>query len=239
MEVIDMGDFSLSDAKQAQQVKQPTPMPKMPNITLPKQIPMAKPKPTEEDIKQHQEHVLMLSRYGTSPRFGEYLKGLTFNLDMTHLRKMNLQELNETLERVRTSIANKTVSDVWSESVLGAMNVGETVVNMSVLSEYIRINGLCEALQEDDSFLDLLEELKLENQNLAYVSPYVRIAYVILSVGAKVHGMNSLMVKRQARVEAKQGQEAAKVITTKQDNTDAKPKPTRDKNGEKIIDMSD
>jgi hypothetical protein len=102
----------------------------------------------------------------------------------------------------------------------------------------IRISGLCEALKEDEGFLDLLEELKLENQNLAYVSPYVRIAYVMLSVGARVHGMNSIMAKRKMKLATKEvTEQPIKVISTKEKVPESKAE--RDENGEKIIDLSD
>ena len=56
-----------------------------------------------DDVKKHQEHVLMLSRYGSSSRFGEYLKSLSFVLTPIKLRKLKLEQLEELLERVRTS----------------------------------------------------------------------------------------------------------------------------------------
>jgi len=65
-----------------------------------------------DNVKVHQEHCLMLSRYGSSPRFGEYLKSLSFVLTPVKLRKLKLEQLEELLERVRTSVANKTVSDI-------------------------------------------------------------------------------------------------------------------------------
>lgn len=242
MEVIDMGDFNMDKKVQTQEPPpkpkpEPTVMPvKVSKKALDKLIPKQ-----EDDVKQHQEYVLMLSRYGASPRFGKYLKELTFNLSTQKLKKMPLEELQDLLERVRTSVANKTVSDVWSESVLGGLAMGENIVTMTKLGEKIKIQGLSEALKEDECFLDLLEELKLENQNLAYVSPYVRLSYMILTTGARVHGFNSMMEKRNNKNAPKidlgpspteiktQEKEEEKVITTKK---------KRVRPEEKIIDIS-
>lgn len=179
---------------------------------------------TPEGIKEHQEHVLMLSRYGSSERFGNYLKGLAFDLKHTALRKKTLPDLQELLERVRTSVANKTVSDVWSDSLLGGLSLGENVITMTKLGETIRIHGLSESLKDDETFMDLLEEMRLENQNLSYVSPYVRIVYSILTAGARVHGMNTLMAKHKAKsttsvsTPADDKEDDAKKIITKQPN---------------------
>jgi hypothetical protein len=38
---------------------------------------------SDDEIKEHQEHVLMLTRYGNSKRFADYLKSMSFNLGIT------------------------------------------------------------------------------------------------------------------------------------------------------------
>jgi outer membrane biosynthesis protein TonB len=44
--------------------------------------------------------------------------------------------------------------------------------------------------------LDLIEQIELENQNLAYTSPYVRLVYSIATSAMKVHSINTMMAKR-------------------------------------------
>ena len=152
-----------------------------------------------DNVKVHQEYCLMLSRYGSSPRFGEYLKSLSFVLTPIKLRKLKLEQLEELLERVRTSVANKTVSDIWSNSITSGLGMIENVCTMTRLNDTIKLKGLTELLREDETFLDLLEELKLNNQNLAYVSPYTRLAYTLLSSIFHVHGLNTMLDKRKAK----------------------------------------
>ena len=154
-----------------------------------------------DNVKKHQEFVLMLSRYGSSPRFGDYLKSLSFILSPVKLRKLKLEQLEELLERVRTSIANKTVSDIWSNSITSGLGMIENVCTMSRLNDTIKLKGLTELLKEDESFLDLLEELKLNNQNLAYVSPYTRLAYTLMSSILHVHGVNTMLDKRKPKTQ--------------------------------------
>lgn len=149
-----------------------------------------------DDVKRHQEFVLMLSRYGSSSRFGEYLKSLSFQLNPIKLRKLKLECLEELLERVRTSVANRTISDIWTNSITAGLSMAENLCTQTRLNDTIKLKGLTEMLKDDEAFLDLLEELKLNNQNLAYVSPYTRLAYTLLTSVMTVHGINTMLDKK-------------------------------------------
>jgi hypothetical protein len=228
MDIVDMGDFSIdAGATEANPSSNPS---SKPVVNAPPLIPPTAPKlkqdvayvgkemkkiaqgKTPEAIKTHQEHVLMLSRYGTSDRFGDYLETMSFDLSTKNLHKKSVQDLEETLERVRTTVANKTISDVWGDSILGALQMGENVVTMTSMGETVRIQGLSEMLKDDECFMDLLEELRLENQNLSYVSPYVRIGYTVLTAGARCHGMNTLMAKHKAKKEVEANNPIAQAV---------------------------
>jgi hypothetical protein len=154
---------------------------------------------------------------------------MSLDLKPGTLKKKKIGELKELLERVRTSVANKTVSDVWSDSILGAISVGESVIKMTPVGDTIYIQGLSEALKEDETFLDLLEELRLENQNLSYVSPYVRVAYTVLTTGAKVHSMNALMIKH----EQKKANSVSNLFS--KSKTQTPPTPPSSPNHKKIV----
>jgi hypothetical protein len=211
METITLGSFSIDDDQPVKiETKEHTIAPpktkKLKNALIDKHLPdmqiskakqttISKAKPTE-DAKQHQDYVIMLSRYGTSPRFSDYLKTLTFKLDIPSLKRLSVRELEQLLQRVRTSIQNRTVSDIWSSTIFGAISTAENVINMTSLSNHIKLKGLSSALKEDDGFLDLLEEIKLANQNLAYVSTETRLLYNVLTTTFRVHALNSMLDKR-------------------------------------------
>ena len=72
---------------------------------------------TDEEVKKHQEFVLILSRYGQSKRFQEHLKSMGFNLSVTHLKSLEIDDLEEMLKRIRICIDNKSVSNFWEELV--------------------------------------------------------------------------------------------------------------------------
>jgi hypothetical protein len=182
----------------------------------------------------------MLSRYGTSKLFGEFLKSLTFNLRMTKLNKMSVHELQDTLIRVRTSIANNNQNSIWEASINGGLNVSEKIVANSKLGQYLHIEGLTEFLQEDECWQDLIEEISLEYQDLGYVSPQVRLAYTILSTGAQVHALNT--VKRRVLAPKKPEPEVQETKAKK--SKKAKEKTITTKKGyvpinDRIIDLPD
>jgi hypothetical protein len=213
METITLGSFSIDDDQPVKiQTKEHTIAPpktkKLKNALIDMHLPdmqITKVKPTiskakassnPEDAKQHQDYVIMLSRYGTSPRFSDYLKSLTFKLDIPSLKRLSVRELEDTLQRVRTSIQNRTVSDIWGSTIFGAISTTENVIAMTSLSNHVKLKGLSSALKEDDGFLDLLEEIKLANQNLAYVSTETRLLYNVLTTTMRVHALNSMLDKR-------------------------------------------
>lgn len=183
----------------------------------------AKNKKSPDEIQKHQEFILMISRYGTSERFAKYLKESGFVLANSKLKKMSMDELEELLERIKTTVSNKNVSDVWSESIMGGLSVGENVITMT-MGNRIKIRGLAELLEKDECFQDLLEEIRLENQNLTYVSPYVRVVYMILTSGAKIHALNTLIDQQNKPLKLETPEPLKTDITEKTENTDEKDK---------------
>lgn len=184
----------------------------------------SKNKKSSDEIQKHQEFILMISRYGTSERFGKYLKESGFVLANSKLKKMSMDELEELLERIKTTVSNKNVSDVWSESIMGGLSVGENVITMTA-GDRIKIRGLVELLEKDECWKDLLEEIRLENQNLTYVSPYVRVAYMILTSGAKIHALNTLIDQQNKPLKLETPE--SKTNTTETDETDKKEKDVK------------
>ena len=51
---------------------------------------------------------------------------------------MSMEELEELLERIKTTVSNKNISDVWSESIMGELSVGGNVITMT-MGERIKI----------------------------------------------------------------------------------------------------
>ena len=216
VQTFDMGEFSLDSAPSNSKTNMPAAftglgtkeggdeqMNKIVAKQTFKEVLKTTQKKSEEEVKEHQELVIMLSRYGQSKRFAEYLKSMGFQLTVSQLKPLGNDELKELLQRVKTSIDNKNVSNFWEELVFGVIQTGEVVTINTTLSQRLKIAGLTDALRGDDTFLDLIEQVELENQNLVYTSPYVRLVYSVATAAMKCHSINSMMEKRMKILQAK------------------------------------
>ena len=114
---------------------------------------------------------------------------------------MELEELEELHTRVKTAIDNKNTSNFWEEMVFSMVQTGEIVCVKTSLGQRVKIQGITEMLRSDETFLDLIEQIELENQNIAYTSPYVRLIYSVVSSAMKCHGINSMLEKRMKMLE--------------------------------------
>ncbi len=176
-----------------------------------KMVESSSKKKDPEEVKKHQELVIMLSRYGQSRRFSEFLKSMNFTLTVTQLKKMDLDELEELHTRVKTAIDNKNTSNFWEEMVFSMVQTGEIVCVKTSLGQKVKIQGITEMLRSDETFLDLIEQIELENQNIAYTSPYVRLIYSVVSSAMKCHGINSMLEKRMKMLEKEVKEEQKEV----------------------------
>ncbi len=62
---------------------------------------------SKEEIKKSQELIVTLTRYGASTRLGPYLSDQGFKLTATALKKLDVEELQEMLERVKICVAKQ------------------------------------------------------------------------------------------------------------------------------------
>jgi hypothetical protein len=123
-------------------------------------------KENEEETEDYAKLVLHLSSFGLSPRFGHYLQTLSFRLGPVHLRTLDIAALEELKICVRTAVANKNQTSFFKDSVLGTVK-GLELVTQSVASIKSRINfnEWAQALENDDVFLDAIEQLRLTHQD--------------------------------------------------------------------------
>ena len=84
------------------------------------------------------------------------------------------------------------------------MQVGEKVITASSLGQKFKIKGLSQILSTDESFLDLVELFTLENQDLTYARPEIRLAYSIFLGASKAHMINTCIEKAQKQAEQRQ-----------------------------------
>ena len=123
-ETFDMGTFELENQAQNKSFPDEMLVPPMlneKNVTKPmvkqvmKEVMKTTSRKSDEVVKDHQSLVIMLSRYGQSKRFSDYRKSMNFNLSVTHLKGLDTPDLEELLQRVKTSIDNKNTSAFWED----------------------------------------------------------------------------------------------------------------------------
>ena len=148
----------------------------------------------DEETEEHAKLVLHLSSFGLSPRFGHYLQTLNFRLGPVHLDIASLEELKI---RVRTAVANKNQTSFFKDSVLSTVK-GVELVTQSVPSIKSRINlsGWAQALENDDVFIDAIEQLRLTHQDFTSLPPHIRLLICLVQSAARVHMVNKFLDKR-------------------------------------------
>lgn len=107
-----------------------------------KKVVAASKRKTDDEVQDHQALVIMLSRYGSSKRFAEFLKSMGFVLIVSHLKKLETDELEEILQRIKSSVDNKNVSMFWQDQCFGGISTTETIVCSTRLRERLKIQGL-------------------------------------------------------------------------------------------------
>ena len=153
----------------------------------------------EEETEIHAKLVLHLSSFGLSPRFAHYLQTLSFRLGPVHLRTLGISELEELKIRVRTAVANKNQTSFFKDSVLGTVK-GVELVTQSVASikSRINLNGWAQALENDDVFLDAIEQLRLTHQDFTALPPHIRLLLCLVQSAARVHMVKNSLISESS-----------------------------------------
>ena len=146
-----------------------------------------------EEVSRHQALILQLTRLGSSDRFGTYLKALSFQLTPAHLKTQDIEQLEETLQRVRCACMNKGSSDFFSTAALAVCQGVEVALTKS--SVPIEAHGWAEMLKKDESFMDVLALIELSS-NLTAGSPYALLVYSLLGTLGRTHQINRFLRAR-------------------------------------------
>ena len=78
-------------------------------------------------------------------------------------------------------------------------------------------------IYEDQTYLDLVEEILLENQSYVYVKPQYRLLYCVLSSAYIIHSQHAVLEKISQTAE---GQEMIKKMASEIERGEANPIPT-------------
>lgn len=146
----------------------------------------------EEDTDQKHELIVQIHRYLADDRFGPYLRELGFAQTTATLQKKTVDALKDELAKIKIAIGSKNGGQFVRSAVLGGIKTLEPI------SQHVyNVVGLSDALSNDDNFLDTLREVELENQNVAYVNPKIRLAGIVAAKAMAVNRVHSLFKNKK------------------------------------------
>jgi hypothetical protein len=116
---------------------------------------------SEEEIKKTSELIIQISRFRDSSRFSNFLNSLGFNLNPTHLKSLDIGELEDLLTELKCAIQNKNGSKVLDEGYFMALSMLENITKHPRFKIYMDLNGLSANARQNDELLDTLETLNL------------------------------------------------------------------------------
>lgn len=143
----------------------------------------------EADTKAKQELRSLIYRYLSNNRFKTYLKDHGFSGNKDKINEMSESELKDLLQKIQLAVQNRT-RNLSQEFVFEILNGMEYII-ITFSANKIKVKGMSKALQEDESFLDALEEIHLMWVTDKLSSPYERIAWTIFTTAMKTHGLNT------------------------------------------------
>jgi len=115
-----------------------------------------------------------------------------------HLGDLSSEELETMINDIRFCISTKNTNSLYETGATKGLLVAETL-----LRPIYKIDGLSDVLSKDQTYLDLVEEILLENQNQVYVKPQYRLLYCVLSSAYIVHNQHVMLEKLSQTDEGK------------------------------------
>ena len=156
---------------------------------------------TTQERSRWQSLLLTLSRYGASRRFGELLRSFGFNLSTTALKKLDIDELEDVLDRARVCCQQATVEGMFSQVALSAVGFVESAVCATpALKDRVIISGLTKGLRQDESFMSALEQLSIDMGSFVACPPEYRLMMAFVAATGRTHAVNLFMKKRKQMV---------------------------------------
>ena len=169
-----------------------------------------------QEAEEHQRLVCMLCRFASSS-FATHLNSLGFKLTPAALRSQSLEELQELKIRVTASCLNRNTTSFFSGMVYGGAAALEQICEKTALKEHLKLAGLSSMLKADTQLADTIELCDLTSSGVS-TSPWLVLAYALMSNVARCHGTNRFL-----EIRAKQLKDAQNKSThTVEENVETK-----------------
>jgi hypothetical protein len=174
--------------------------------------------------------IMTIRRYAESKRFKEYLSTM-FDLSLEKLEQLETYEVRRLLDDVRFSITNKNVSNMVGGVVLSGLQQIEKMTS----SYFLDVTGLTQICVNSPEFMDVLEELKLENQTFSNASPKHRLLFHLLNNMLLANQFGKILKERQTSTqkdtknEVPQQPEPLKEVPKEEIKANPEPEKTKEK----------
>ena len=177
-----------------------------------------------EEIKRKSELIIQISRFRDSSRFSNFLNGLGFNLSPTHLKTMEISELEDLITELKSSIQNKNGSKVLDEAYFMVLGMAENISKHPKFKNYLDLNGLSQNARQSDELLDTLECLSLMYGDLGSLSPEKKLLFLTGGLILRTSSVNKMISNIQKYEEQlKQQVEGQNVQTNPKENQTFEP----------------
>ena len=182
-----------------------------------------------EELQQKQQLIIQISRFRDSSRFANFLNSLGFNLSPTHLKTMDISQLEDLLIELKSSIQNKNGSKFIDESYFMIMSMLENISKHPKFNKYADLSGLSKSARENDELLDTLECLNLMYSDLGQLSPEKKLVFLTGSCILQTASLNK-MLKNIQNYEQKLKEQVQQGVNTQNDQVQEQQKNTHKTN---------
>ena len=155
---------------------------------------------TKEETAKHQELLLQCVRWGESEVFGQYLYTCSFRLQPNQLRPLSVEELEDTLVRVKTTAMSMQSKGALDRMVLGGCRLLEEI---STKNDKIKakcdLTGWTQVVSRDESVRQAIELCRLTSAggNLLNLPPPVLLVLALAQSAASVSAINKFVKNRR------------------------------------------
>ena len=146
-----------------------------------------------EEIETKQKLIIQISRFRDSSRFANFLNSLGFNLSATHLKSMDIGQLEDLLLELKSAIQNKNGSKFIDESYFMILNMVENISKHPKFNKYADLSGLSKSAHENDEILDVIECLSLMYSDMGQLSPEKKLVFLTGSCILQTASLNRML----------------------------------------------
>ncbi len=148
---------------------------------------------TTEELEQKQNLIIQISRFRDSSRFSNFLNSLGFQLSPSHLKSLDISDLEDLLIELKSAIQNKNGSKIIDESYFMAIGMLENITKHPKFNKYLDLEGLSKSSRENDELLDCLECISLLYADFGNLSPEKKIVFLTMSNIMRVSALNKML----------------------------------------------